>query len=89
MWQAIKKFFASIERLNRQKAVEDLEWQVHELQHIFALLTLGALIGQPGAPLSVILALLPDMEEEFAVMLAKIQTSHAPLSDHFSRLDAV
>ncbi|RMH64336.1 MAG: hypothetical protein D6677_05040 [Calditrichaeota bacterium] len=89
MWQRMKHFFRQWETLNKQKALEDLEWEARELQHLFALMTLGQFIGMPAPPLPVALELLPDMEQEFAIMLAKINAAHAPLSDQFSKLDAV
>ncbi len=78
-----------IDRIHRQKAIDDLEWEMQELKHVFALLTIGSFIGIPAAPLPVTLELLPDTQQEFAIMLAKIRTAHSPLSEQFSKFDAV
>ncbi len=83
----LKKLFLRLDQQHRHKAVEDLEWEMRELQHIFALLTLGYMVGLPSAPLPVAWELLPDMPREFAIMLAKMDTAQNPLSEHFSRLD--
>ncbi len=92
MKKVIKKivaYFKDIDKIHRQKAAEDLEWEVQELKHIFALMTMGNFIGLPSAPLPITFELLPDMQEEFTIMLSKINTAHNPLSDHFSKLDVV
>ena len=79
--------FQALDKIHRAKAIKDLEWEVQELKHIFALATIGTFIGLPATPLPVTFALLPDMREEFAIMLAKIETAGNPLSEHFSKLD--
>lgn len=85
----IRKNYQQIDAINRQKAIDDLQWEVKELKHIFALMTMGTFIGMPSAPLPMTLDLMKDMQEEFIIMLSKIDTAHNPLSDQFSRLDAV
>jgi hypothetical protein len=87
IFSRINKLFKDIDAIHRQKAIEDIEWEVQELKHIFALATMGNFIGMPSAPLPITFELLPDMHEEFAIMLSKIDTAHSPLSDHFSKLD--
>ena len=69
------------------KAVNTLEWEVSELEHIFAITTLGAFIGFPAPPMQITFELLPDMENELTLLINKIDSSHAPLSDLFSVLD--
>ncbi len=87
LFAGIKKFFKGLDQQHRHKAIEDLEWEMHELQHIFGLLTLGYMVGLPSAPLPVAWELLPDMPREFAIMLARLDTAQNPLSEQFSRLD--
>lgn len=83
--ERIKRFF----HFQQTLAADDLLWEVHELRHVFALLTVGSFTGLPGAPLPVTLELLPVMEEELILMLDKIPLAADPLSDQFGRLDAV
>ena len=83
----VVKKFRELDKIHRDKAIEDLEWEVQELKHIFAITTMGLFIGLPSTPLPVTFSLLPDMAEEFAIMLAKLDTAHSPLSDQFSKLD--
>ena len=85
----VVKNYLEIDKINRQKAIDDLEWEVQELKHIFALLTIGQFVGFPSTPLPVALKILPDMHEEFAIMLSKINTAYSPLSEQFSKLDVV
>ena len=70
----------------RSKAVETIEYEVGELDNIFAILVLGAFIGIPSPPFQITLELLPEMEKELEVMLEKVSTAHDPLGDLFSVL---
>lgn len=79
-WQSLNRFAGS-------QAVEVIEWEYEELQHIFALLVLGSFIGLPSPPLQVTLDLVPDMEQDLHLMLGKIDTASGPLSELFSLLN--
>ncbi len=69
------------------KAVETIEYEVGELDNIFAILVLGAFIGIPSPPIHITMELLSEMENEFEIMLEKVSTAHDPLGDLFSVLD--
>lgn len=71
----------------RSKAVETIEYEVEELDNIFAILVLGTFIGIPSPPIHITMELLPEMEKEFEIMLEKVSTAHDPLGDLFSVLD--
>jgi hypothetical protein len=71
----------------RSKAVETIEYEVGELDNIFAILVLGVFIGIPSPPIHITMELLPEMENEFELMLEKVSTAHDPLGDLFSVLD--
>ena len=71
----------------RSKAVEAIEYEVEELDNIFAILVLGVFIGIPSPPVHITLELFPEMEKELEIMLAKVATAHDPLGDLFSVLD--
>ena len=73
--------------IQRDKAVNLLEKEVEELDHIFALLTIGFMQGLPSPPLNIPLSLLPQMEKELLLMLNKSTTAMNPLSDLFSNLE--
>lgn len=71
----------------RSKSVDVLEWEISELENIFALLVFGSFVGIPATPSSVTLNLLPYMEKELHHMLDKVDTAAGPISELFSHLD--
>ena len=79
--------FYVADEVMRGKAVETIEYEVGELDNIFAILVLGVFIGIPSPPIQITMELLPDMEKEFEIMLEKVSTAHDPLGDLFSVLD--
>ena len=79
--------FQVADEVLRSKAVETIEYEVGELDNIFAILVLGAFIGIPSPPIHITMALLPEMENELEIMLEKVSTAHDPLGDLFSVLD--
>ena len=80
LWQK----FASI---SGAKAVNTLEWETAELEHVFAITTLGVFIGFPAPPMQITFELLPAMERELTFLINKVDTGNAPLSELFSTLD--
>ena len=79
--------FKISDEVMRGKAVETIEYEVEELDNIFAILVLGAFIGIPSPPIHITMELLPVMDQEFKIMLQKVTTAHDPLGDLFSVLD--
>lgn len=79
--------FHVADEVMRGKAVGTIEYEVGELDNIFAILVLGAFIGIPSPPVHITMELLPEMEKEFEIMLEKVSTAHDPLGDLFSVLD--
>jgi hypothetical protein len=71
----------------RHQAVDVVEWEVSELENIFALLVLGSFVGIPATPTSITLNLLPHMEKELELMIEKVASAAGPISDLFSHLD--
>jgi hypothetical protein len=79
--------FNVADEVMRSKAVETIEYEVGELDNIFAILVLGAFIGIPSPPIHITMELLPEMEKDLEIMLEKVSTAHDPLGDLFSVLD--
>ena len=79
--------FHAADEVMRAKAVGTIEYEVGELENIFAILVLGVFIGIPSPPIHITMALLPEMEEDFEIMLEKVSTAHDPLGELFSVLD--
>lgn len=74
-------------RVARAKAVESIEIELEELEKIFALLTMGSLVGLPSPPTRISLELMPLMEHELITMIEGIDTAHEPISHLFSTFD--
>jgi hypothetical protein len=83
----IRSAFKVTDEVMKGKAVETLEYEVEELDNIYAILVLGAFIGIPSPPIHITMELLPEMKNEFHIMLEKVSTAHDPLGDLFSVLD--
>lgn len=74
---------------SKSKAVNILEFELGELENIFALLVLGAFIGFPSPPMQITLDLLPEMEKHFIMMLNKVDTAESPISELLSEFDVL
>lgn len=83
----ITDFFRLFDAINKHKASDLYEWELEELENIFAVLVLGMFIGIPSPPVHITAELLPYMEHEMQIMLKKINTAHDPLGELFSMLD--
>lgn len=73
--------------VSRGMAVERVEFEVEELDHIFGLLVLGSFVGLPSPPMQLSLDLMPLMEDELILMTEKVDTAHEPISDLFAELE--
>jgi len=82
----IRDAFRITDKTMRAKAVDIIEYEAEELDNIFGILVLGAFVGIPSPPIFVSTQLLPLMEKELGVMLAKVATAHDPLAELFSVL---
>jgi len=71
----------------RGKAVETIEFEAEELDHIFGILVLASFVGLPSPPMQISLDLMPLMEQELMLMMEKVDTAHEPISDLFSVFD--
>ena len=87
MLSKIKEFFRDIQEIQCTKATEILEWELEEMENIFALLVMGCFVGIPSPPVHLMTELMPDMKREFELMLEKVATGHDPLGELFSVLD--
>lgn len=68
-----------IRQINRDKATGMLEFELTELQNLFALMILGSLVGLPAPPPAVAFELLPFLEDEIRVMTSRADFSQDPL----------
>lgn len=90
MWHRLKgsliRWWRTADAVNRHRAADILSFEVEELEHIFALLVLGAAVGLPAPPMHVTMDLAPDMEREMLLLCDRIGTAHDPLGTLFSVL---
>ncbi len=82
----LRDSFRIADTVMRAKAVDIIEYEVGELENIFGILVLGAFLGIPSPPVFVSTRLLPLMEKELELMLAKVSTAQDPLAELFSVL---
>jgi hypothetical protein len=66
-------------QINRGRATELLEFEVRELENIFSLLVLGGFAGLPSPPSPVAVELLPFLEKELIVLVARTDLAQDPI----------
>ena len=69
-----------IDEAARYQAVEMVEKELSELEHIFSILTFGAFVGLPAPPMHITLDLLPYSERELLLLFRKVDTAYEPIS---------
>lgn len=85
--QKLREVWNIADGVARGKAVETIEYEAEELDHIFGILALASFVGLPSPPMQISLDLMPLMEQELILMTEKVDTAHEPISDLFSELD--
>ncbi len=66
-------------RVQRSKASGMLEFELKELENAFMLLLLGSLVGHPSPPAALAAEVLPYLEEELRLMIARADLAQDPL----------
>jgi hypothetical protein len=66
-------------RVQRGKASGMLEFELKELENAFMLLLLGSLAGYPSPPPALAVELLPCLDAELRLMLARADLAQDPL----------
>ena len=82
MNRLIRKFKRALQimgQINRERAVGMIEFELKELENIFALLILGGFVGMPSPPRPIAIELLPFLERELAIMLSRSDLAQDPL----------
>lgn len=74
-------------QLNREKATGLLEFEVKELDNIFALLVLGGFAGLPSPPSPIAIELLPYMEKDLIMLLSRTDLAQDPIGVLAGMLD--
>ena len=77
----VLEFFRDMGTVNRENATKIVEYEIEEMEHIFALLLFGSFTGMPSPPVHITLQLLPLMEKELKLMFTKVATAHDALAE--------
>ncbi len=83
----LKEFWKAFDGAAKEKATEIVEYELYELQNIFAIVVIGSFVGMPAPPMQISLDLLPFMDEELIIMMDKISTANSPMADLASIMD--
>ncbi len=66
--ESIQEFLRGVEQSFREQSTEYVEFELRELENVFALLLMGSFIGLPSPPTTLTIRLLPHMARELYVM---------------------
>ena len=79
LFDYLRKAFRVAIQVQRSKASGMLEFELKELENLFMLLLLGSLVGVPSPPAAMAMELLPYLEDELRLMLARADFAQDPL----------
>jgi len=77
--QHVRNMLGVVAQVHRDKASGMLEFELKELENFFMLLLLGGLVGIPSPPAAVAVELLPYLEDELRLMIARADLAQDPL----------
>ena len=78
----LKKFIQGVLESFKDQSTGYIEFEVRELENVFALLIMGSFIGIPSPPTTLVIRLMPHMVREMYVM----QTRAANMDDIFGEI---
>jgi hypothetical protein len=79
LFDYFRKALRVIAQVQRSKASGMLEFELKELENLFMLLLLGSLVGVPSPPVAMAIELLPYLEDELRLMVARADFAQDPL----------
>jgi hypothetical protein len=82
-----RKVIRVVTQVHRSKASGMLEFELKELENFFAILLLGSLIGLPSPPAAIAVELLPFLEDELRLMIARADLAQDPLGSLMGMLE--
>ncbi len=86
LYRYLVAFFRDVQIINRNKATGLLEFELMEMENIFALILFGSFTGMPSPPAHVTLQLLPLMQQELKLMYNRIGVARDALAEIVSVL---
>lgn len=66
--QKIKDFLKGFSEAFKHQSTEYIEFELRELENVFALILMGSFIGIPSPPTTLVMRLMPHMVKEIRVM---------------------
>lgn len=66
--EPIKQFLKGFMKSLRHQSMEYIEFELRELENVFALVLMGAFVGIPPPPTTLVIRLMPHMVKEMHVM---------------------
>ncbi len=66
--QKIRDFLKGFGEAFRQQSTEYVEFELRELENVFALILMGSFVGIPSPPTTLVMRLMPHMVKEIRVM---------------------
>ncbi|MCF7885279.1 MAG: hypothetical protein K9M80_02185 [Candidatus Marinimicrobia bacterium] len=87
LFKYLKDFIKSFDQHLKSEATEELQYELEEMEFVFALLIYSSLIGIPGIPEAVAIELLPYMGEELERFEEKSIDSDDQLAQLFSKFN--
>ena len=87
LFDLLRKAFQVAAQVQRSKAAGMLEFELKELENLFGVLLLGSLVGLPSPPAAIALELLPYLEEELRLMIARADLAQDPLGSLMGMLE--
>jgi len=67
-FESIRDFLEGVEQSFREQSTEYVEFELRELENVFALLLMGSFVGLPSPPTTLTMRLLPHMARELYIM---------------------
>jgi hypothetical protein len=86
----LKSFFSLLRGILgsfKVRSTEYLEFELRELENIFAILLMGSFVGIPSPPTPIALRVMPYMAREMAVMSKRAETADDMLCEIGGLLD--
>ncbi|MFO7838027.1 MAG: hypothetical protein R6X08_00835 [Desulfosalsimonadaceae bacterium] len=83
----LEHYIHTIDRSQREIAVDLSRYELRELENIFVLLLIGSFTGLPAPPCSVSIELLPYLEHELEILNKRAGESSDALAELMGSLD--
>ncbi len=87
LFSGVSGVWKSLVQIQRDSATKMLVFEVTEMENIFVLLIIGGLVGLPSPPTIFSIELLPYLENELKVMIARSDLSQDPIGTLMALLD--